>query len=78
VRTAGATATLTTPDRRNPVRRVGGRHASVIKTTRFLEDDPTGLRRSIASVHDDGADPYRVLEPAEGTGSRVTRVDEWP
>ncbi len=75
---AGATAILTTLDRLNPVDRVNGQRASVIKTIQFLDDDPSGLLRSIASVHGDGAGSYRVMELAELTGARVTRVDEGP
>lgn len=75
---AGATAILTALDRLNPVDRVNGQRASVIKTIQFLDDDPSGLLRSIASVHGDGAGSYRVMELAELTGARVTRVDEGP
>lgn len=75
---AGATAILTTLDRLNPVQRVSGQRASVIKTIQFLDDDPSGLLRSIASVHGDGAGSYRVLELAELTGSRVSSVGEVP
>jgi len=75
---AGATAILTTLDRLNPVQRVSGQRASVIKTIQFLDDDPSGLLRSIASVHGDGAGSYRVLELAELTGSRVSSVGDVP
>ncbi|MFO0835264.1 MAG: hypothetical protein U0638_09850 [Phycisphaerales bacterium] len=75
---AGATAILTTLDRLNPVQRVSGQRASVIKTIQFLDDDPSGVLRSIASVHGDGAGSYRVLELAELTGSRVSSVGEVP
>lgn len=75
---AGRAAILTTLDRLNPVDRVNGQRASVIKTIQFLDDDPSGLLRSIASVHGDGAGSYRVMELAELTGARVTRVDEGP
>jgi hypothetical protein len=75
---AGATAILTTLDRLNPVQRVSGQRASVIKTIQFLDDDPSGLLRSIASVHGDGAGSYRVLELAELNGSRVSSVGEVP
>lgn len=75
---AGAAAILTSLDRLNPVDRVNGQRASVIKTIQFLDDDPSGLLRSIASVHGDGAGSYRVMELAELTGARVTRVDDGP
>ncbi len=75
---AGATAILTTLDRLNPLQRVSGQRASVIKTIQFLDDDPSGLLRSIASVHGDGAGSYRVLELAELTGSRLSGLGEVP
>lgn len=75
---AGAAAILSTLDRLNPVSRVSGQRAVVIKTIQFLDDDPTGLLRSIAAVHGDGAGSYRVLELAELTGPRVTSVGEQP
>ena len=75
---AGRAAILTTLDRLNPVDRVNGQRASVIKTIQFLDDDPSGLLRSSASVHGDGAGSYRVMELAELTGARVTRVDDGP
>ncbi len=75
---AGAAAILSTLDRLNPVSRVSGQRAIVIKTIQFLDDDPTGLLRSIAAIHGDGAGSYRVLELAELTGTRVTSIGEQP
>ncbi|MBL8760893.1 MAG: hypothetical protein JNL50_06265 [Phycisphaerae bacterium] len=75
---AGATAILSTLNKLNPVDRVSGQRASVIKTIQFLDDDPSGVLRSIAGVHGDGAGSYRVLELAELTGPRVTSVDDAP
>lgn len=75
---AGASAILSTLDKLNPVSRVSGQRPCVIKTIQFLDDDPTGLLRSIASVHGDGAGSYRVLELAELTGPRVSSVSEQP
>ncbi len=70
----GAEATLAELDRLNPPLREGGPGSPtavdrgwgpprmvIIKTIQFLEEDPTGIMRSIAEHHGDGTGSYRVL-----------------
>jgi len=49
----------------NPISRVSGRRAVVIKTLQFVEDDPTGLMQSIAETHGDGPGSYVQLKVAD-------------
>ena len=53
-------AVLKTLDELTPHDRVTGRRAVTLKAIQFLDDDPSGLLRSIAEQHGDGPDSYTL------------------
>lgn len=53
--------TIAALDRLNPANPVTGRRPVVIKTIQFLDDDPSGLLQTIAQMHGDGPDSYRLV-----------------
>ncbi len=57
---SGNAAVLKTLDELNPHDRVTGRRAVTLKAIQFLDDDPSGLLRSIAEQHGDGPDSYTL------------------
>lgn len=57
---SGNAAVLKTLDELNPHDRVTGRRAVTVKTIQFLDDDPSGLLRSIAEQHGDGPGSYTL------------------
>ena len=59
---AGNAATLAALDRLNPADPDTGQRPTVIKAIQFLDEDPTGLLRAIASAHGDGPGSYTVVE----------------
>lgn len=62
---AGGTSFLDTLNELNPVDPSTGRRPVVIKAIQFIDDDPTGLLRSIAAAHGDGEGSYRVMRLEE-------------
>ncbi|MCE7974080.1 MAG: hypothetical protein DYG92_07105 [Leptolyngbya sp. PLA1] len=58
---SGKDSILASLDALNPVNSFTGQRPAVIKTIQFLDEDPTGILRAIASVHGDGEGSYRVL-----------------
>lgn len=64
----GSAAVLESLDRLNPAEARSGRRPVVIKTIQFIDDDPTGLLKTIASLHGDGPGSYRVMRIEELPG----------
>ncbi|MCC6675635.1 MAG: hypothetical protein IT436_00700 [Phycisphaerales bacterium] len=61
----GNRAVLETLDRLNPADPATGRRPVVIKAIQFIDDDPSGLLKAIASLHGDGPGSYRVMDIEE-------------
>jgi hypothetical protein len=57
----GKDSILANLDALNPVNGFTGQRPTVIKAVQFLDEDPTGILRAIATAHGDGAGSYRVL-----------------
>ena len=53
----GREAILAELDRLNPIDERTGRRPVVIKTIQFIDEDPSGIMRSIGELHGDPADP---------------------
>lgn len=62
---SGNAAVLKTLDELNPHDRVTGRRAVTLKAIQFLDDDPSGLLRSIAEQHGDGPGSYTLKTIAD-------------
>lgn len=58
---SGKDAILASLDALNPINSFTGQRPAVIKAVQFLDEDPTGILRAIASAHGDGVGSYRVL-----------------
>lgn len=67
---SGNESVLKTLDELNPHDRVTGRRAVTVKTIQFLDDDPSGLLRSIAEQHGDGPGSYTLRTIGDLQGER--------
>ncbi|MEZ6242727.1 MAG: hypothetical protein R3B57_06750 [Phycisphaerales bacterium] len=57
----GKDAILAELEELNPASKHTGQRKVVIKTIQFLDEDPTGIMKAIASLHGDGEGSYRLL-----------------
>ncbi len=57
----GKDAILAELEKLNPASKHTGRRKVVVKTIQFLDEDPTGIMKTIASLHGDGEGSYRLL-----------------
>lgn len=71
----GNRAMLETLDRLNPVDTRSRMRPVIIKTIQFVDDDPTGLLKSIAAAHGDGEGSYRVMRLEEMPGHEPEPLD---
>ena len=64
---SGRAEVLATLDGLNP-QAASGRRPTIIKAIQFIDDDPSGLLKAIASVHGDGPGAYAVVKLEDLTG----------